>query len=181
MRRATRRGYTILEVLVVLAVLVILGAAIIPAMSGYYSNTRQKSAADGIRARLADARAKAMEQGTWYRLALHQDKTRIRLAPDGPDFASLAADDPSVFNSRVTEDKFEEGVTAEPQFDSDDQMVTDPAGWITIATVGPDGTCKEDGALIVVRERDFVPIQIRVRGVTGNARIVRPQQNGGQP
>ena len=179
-RRTARRGYTILELMAVLAILVILGAVVVPTMQSYYSNTRQKAAADGIRARLADARAKAAEQGTWFRLAINSDKTRIRLAPDGPDFASLPADDPPAFNSRVTEDKFEDGVTAEPVFDSDDQMVTDSAGWITIATVGPDGTCKEDGVLIRVKERDFTPIDIRVRGVTGTAKFVRPK-SGSQP
>ena len=179
MRRAARRGYTVLEVMAVLAILVILGAVIVPTLPSYYSNTRQKSAADGIRARLADARSKAMEQGTWYRLAIHEDKTRIRLAPDGPDFASLTADDPPGPDSRVTEDKFEDGVTAELITDSDDQVVRDSAGWLTIATVGPEGICKEDGVHIKVMERDFKPIEIRVRGVIGNAKFVRPN-NGGQ-
>ena len=180
MRRTARQGYTLFEILVILTLLIILGAVIIPTLPSYYSNTRQKAAADGIRARLADARAKAMEQGTWYRLAISDDRTRIRLAPDGPDFASLTADETPSLGSRVTEDRFEEGVTAEVIFDSDDQMVKDSGGWITVATVGPDGTCKEDGARIVVRERDFQPIEIRVRGVTGNARYMRPK-NGGQP
>jgi hypothetical protein len=119
-----------------------------------------------------------MEQGTWYRLAIHEDKRRIRLAPDGPDFASLTADNPPALNSRVTEDQFDGEVTAELIFDSDDQKVSDN-GWITVVTVGPDGTCKEDGALIVVREGNFTPIEIRVRGVTGTARFVN--RNGGKP
>jgi Tfp pilus assembly protein FimT len=178
MRRTVRRGLTILELLVMLLVLIIIGAAVIPTLPTYYSNTRQKSAADGIRARLADARAKAMEQGTWYRLAIREDGRRIRLAPDGPDFASLPADNPPALDSRVTEDEFDGDVTAELVFDSDDQKVTD-SGWITVVTVGPDGTCKEDGALVRVRERDFPPIEIRVRGVTGTARFVK--KNEGQP
>jgi prepilin-type N-terminal cleavage/methylation domain-containing protein len=179
MRRTARHGYTLLELLVVLAVLIILGAAVTMTFDGYYSNTRQKAAADGIRARLADARAKAMEQGTWYRLAIHSDMTRIRLAPDGPDFASLPADNPPSFGSTVTEDRFDDGVSAEVIYG--DSQETDPGEWRTIATVGPEGICKEDGARILVKERNFQPIEIRVRGVIGSARIVRPQQNGGQP
>lgn len=182
LRRCARNGYTLVEVLVVLAVLIILGAVLIPTMSSYNGNTRQKAAADGIRARLADARAKAMQQGTWYRLAIHADGTRIRLAPDGPDFATLPADDPPAFDSRVTEDKFEEGVTAELVFDADDQRVQDSAGWVTVVTVGPEGICKEDGARILVKERDFRPIELRVRGVIGNATVVRPaNQTGSEP
>ncbi len=179
MRRTPRRGYTILEILVVLAVLVILGAAIVPTMSGYRGNTRQKSAGDGIRARLADARAKAMEKGTWYRLAISTDKTRIRLAPDGPDFGSSGTPDVPAFNASVSEDQFEEGVTAELKFDSDDMQPVTSGEWITIATVGPDGTCKEDAVTVVVKEGDYKPIEIRISGVTGTARFIK--KSGGKP
>jgi len=181
MCRTARHGYTLVELLIVLAVIIILGAVIGLTFDGHYGNTRQKAAADGVRARMADARAKAMEQGTWYRLAINTEGTRIRLAPDGPEFASLTADDPPSLDSRVTEDQFEQGVTAQVIFDSDDQQQQDSVGWITIATVGPEGICKEDGALVRVREKDFAPIDVRVRGVIGSARVVRSRQNGGQP
>lgn len=181
MCRTARHAYTLLELIVVLAVILILGAAVTMTIDGYHSNTRQKAAADGIRARLADARAKAMEQGTWYRLAISTDGRRIRLAPDGPDFASLPADNPPSFESRVVEDQFAEGVTAEVIDISDDQAQLDSGGWRTIATVGPEGICKEDGALVRVREKNFTPIEIRIRGVIGSARILRPQDEGGQP
>lgn len=173
MRRTTRSGYTLVEILVVLAVLVILGAFIVPTLDSYRGNSRQKSAADGIRARLADARAKAMEQGTWYRLAVSTDKTRIRLGPDGPNFASLSGSDAPSLTSSVSEDQFEEGVTAELRFDSDDVQPPMSGEWITIATVGPDGTCKEDAVTIVVREKDFKPIEIRMSGITGTARFIK--------
>jgi prepilin-type N-terminal cleavage/methylation domain-containing protein len=173
MPRNSRSGYTLLEILIVLAVLVILGAAVVPTMDSYRGNTRQKSAADGIRARLADARSLAMERGTWYRLALSTDKTRIRLAPDGPDFGSLAADVPPAINSPVTEDQFEEGVTAELRLDSDDMQPATSGEWITIVTVGPDGTCREDAVTVVVKEKDFKPIELRVSGLTGTARFIK--------
>jgi type II secretory pathway pseudopilin PulG len=182
MLSTTRNAYTLLELLVVLAVIIILGGAVTMTLDGYHSNTRQKAAADGIRTRMADARANAMEQGAWYRLAISTDGTRIRLAPDGPDFATLPADNPPAINSRVIEDRFEEGVTAEVIDDSDDGATLDTGGWRTIATVGPEGICKEDGALIRVKEKNFAPIDVRVRGVIGSARVLKPQQKtGGQP
>src|SRR5580704_2382639 len=112
MRPSSRQGYTIMELVVVLAILIILGSVIIPTLSSYYGNTRQKATADLIRARIVEGRAKAMEQGAWYRLALNSDKKRTRLAPDGgvngTDFASLSAssDSETAFNSKIVEDKF---------------------------------------------------------------------------
>jgi hypothetical protein len=167
--------------IVVLAVLIILGGAVVMTLEGYHSNTRQKAAADGIRARMADARALAMEEGAWFRLAISTDGRRIRLAPDGPDFATLPADHPPSINSRVVEDEFPEGVTALVKDIANDQAALDSNGWRTIATVGPEGICKEDGAVIEVSEKNFRPIEVRIRGVIGSARVVRPQQKGGQP
>src|SRR5579862_6976343 len=111
--RPVRKGYTIIEMVIVLAILIILGSVLIPTLSSYYSNTRQKSAADLIRARIVEALAKAMEQGVWYRVAINQDKKRIRVGPDGPNFSSLEPGESSSPNAQVTEDKFEEKVTAE--------------------------------------------------------------------
>ena len=67
-----------------------------------------------------------------------------------------------------------------PSFSAPVPRTPDAGGWITIATVGPEGTCREDRAVVAVKERDFSPILIRVRGVIGNARVV-PPKNGGRP
>src|SRR5262245_56565860 len=166
MCRTARHAYTLLELLTVLGVLIILGAAITLTLDANDSNTRQKAAADNIRARRANARATAMEQGTWMRLAVSQDGRRVRLAPDGPDFASRPAENPPAVDSPVIEDLLDEGVSVELIYDSDDQP-QDSGGWRTIATVGPEGICKEDGVLVRVNEKNFAPIDVRVRGVIG--------------
>jgi Tfp pilus assembly protein FimT len=111
MRLPRRDGYTLMELLLVMTILIILGIAIVPTIAGAYGNTRQKAAADLIRSRVVEGRAKAMEQGIWYRLAVNEDKTRIRLAPDGPSFSTLTPDNPPGFNSQVVEDKLEKDVT----------------------------------------------------------------------
>lgn len=191
--RKARKGYTILELVVVLAVLIILGATIIPTLTGSYSNTRQKAAADLIRSRVVEARAKAMEQGVWYRVAINKNKTSVRVAPDGPNFSQDQG-------SQTTEDKFEDTVTAEVNQDSNNSQSssgqssnnsqssdssvltnggTDVDGdWVTVITVGPEGICKEDFKTVTVKEAQFNPLLIQVRGVVGSAGIIQAPKNG---
>src|SRR2546423_5988455 len=77
-----RRGYSILELLVVMAALIILGAFALPTLFGMRGDTRSKAAADMLKARMNEARSKAMEDGTPYRLAVSGDLRRAPLAPD---------------------------------------------------------------------------------------------------
>jgi prepilin-type N-terminal cleavage/methylation domain-containing protein len=181
MTAPARRGYTLLELVVVLALLLILAAAVIPTIPGLWGNTRQKAAADAVRARLADARSKAMEDNKPYRVAVSSDGTRIRMAPEGQDFAQLPADTPPELLSQVSETRLEK-VTVDVVSDEGDVAPTaDQGGWLTIATFLSDGTAREDNVIVAVRERDFPPIQIRVRGVTGSVRVLRTQPNSGSP
>jgi prepilin-type N-terminal cleavage/methylation domain-containing protein len=171
MPRPARRGYTILELLVVLALLVILGAAILPSISGIAGNVRQKAASDLVRARMADARAKAIETNQPYRVALSDDGTRIRVGPDGADYATTPPDRPVGYQSKVTEDAIEKA-SAHVLLDPNDPPPEHDGGWTTVATFLPDGTCREAHVTVEVRERDFPPIRIRVRGVTGGTKLL---------
>jgi len=174
--RHARRGFTILEILVVLALLLILGAVVIPSISGVYGNTRQKVAADVVRARLADARALAMETGVSYRIAISADNTKIRVAPEGQEFASAAAGTGAM--AKAIESTLEKA-TAEREIDPDEPPSgADADGWHTIVTFLPDGTCKEDMVTVRVLEGQFPPLRIQVRGVTGGSRTL-PQTTQG--
>jgi Tfp pilus assembly protein FimT len=179
MPRVVRTGYTVLELLAVLAVLVILGAVVIPSIAGFYGNSKQRGAADLVRTRLNEARAKAMERGVPFRVAINSDKTRLRVAPDDENFASVTADDPPAFDSTATEDKFEE-ITVELTLEEGDERIPDSGGWLTIVTMRPDGSAKEArSATISVKQGNIPPLRIQVRGVTGRIQTVSGTQNGG--
>jgi Tfp pilus assembly protein FimT len=167
-----RQGYTLLELLAVLAVIIILGLAASLTLEGNYANTRQKAAADLLRARLADARSKAMESGQWYRVAVSTDGSRLRVAPDTSEFATYVADDPPAFNASVTEDRLDKVTLSVQTLESGTEPVRE-GDWITIATVKPDGTCKEEQVLVEVREGNLAPLYVRIRGITGTAAIIR--------
>ena len=181
MTRTARQGFTLFELVVVLALLIILAATLAPSMSGLYGNSRQKAAADTVRARLADARAKAIETGTPYVVYLSQDGGKVRVAPEGAEYASMPPDDPPAYHSKVTEDTFEGEATA-AVVNPDGSRPDGSGGWVPVATFLPEGPCREAANVtIAVRERDFVPIRIQVRGVTGNTRVLPAPKPGGQP
>jgi type II secretory pathway pseudopilin PulG len=174
---------------VVLVLLLILGAVIIPSLSGYYGNTKQRAATDLFRTRLAEARAKAMERGIPFRVAIMKNTNSVRVAPDGDTFDSLPADDPPSPDSQVTEDKFESEVSFDVILDpTDDRNTPSPGGWTTIVTMKANGDSKETlPASVVFKQSNYSPIQIQVRGLTGQVRTLTgsaataTNTNGSQP
>jgi prepilin-type N-terminal cleavage/methylation domain-containing protein len=167
-----RPGFTLIEVLAVLAVLVILGAVLVPSTASLWGNTYQQAAADDLRGRLADARGLAMEHGVPYRLAVHQDGARLRLAPEGPDFASAAAAEQTSATTKVLEVKLEKATVSVVHEMGDMTGTADGDGWQTIATFLPDGTCREGTVLVNVNQDTFPPLVIQVRGVTGAVKVL---------
>lgn len=160
-----------METMAVLAVLLVIAAVTFPTFRGLKGNADQKAAADVVRGRIADARGMAMEYGQPYRLAISADGTRIRLAPDTPDFASLPASEQpggAVTCLECRLDKATAGLVA-----SDDaEAPGGEGGWLTVGTFLPDGTCREVGSVIAVNEGSFPPIRIQLRGVSGSSRVL---------
>ncbi|MCE9567226.1 MAG: prepilin-type N-terminal cleavage/methylation domain-containing protein [Planctomycetes bacterium] len=181
MSRTRRPGFTLLEMTVVLGLILILGAVIVPSLDGFYGNTKQRAAADILRTRLSEARAKAMERGVPIRVAINSDKTRIRTGPDTEDFGTVEADaDPPAFDSLATEDTLDDA-TVELLLDDGDDRKPDSAGWTTVATMRADGSSKEARSVtVIIKQRDFAPIQIQVRGLIGQARTLSNAKNGSQ-
>ena len=181
MPRPARPGFTLLEMMAVLAVILVIGAVVVPTINGLYGNSRQKGAADLIRARLADARALAMEDGKPYRVCVHQDGTRVRIGPDAADFGTQQIEENAgTALAKFKEDKFDTATTAGLQADPDVVAPPpDPSGWVTIATYTPDGTCRETNTVVEIKEGKFPPLLIQIRGVTGGSRIMPQTPAGG--
>jgi prepilin-type N-terminal cleavage/methylation domain-containing protein len=168
--RAARRGFTLFELIVVMTLLLLLAAVILPSVGAFRGDSRQRAGADMIRGELAIARSRAMDEGRPYRVALSQDGKRIRRAPDVLEFAQMPAAERADGSALAVDYPFEH-VTAEVLTEQD--MVLEATdGWVTIATVQPDGTCREDQVLVVITEPDNGSLRVRVRGLTGSSRVV---------
>lgn len=171
-----RRGFTLVEVLVVMAVLVILAAVILPSVGAFRGDSRPQAAVDLLRGELADARGRAKLENRPYRVAVGSNGTRLRRAPDGPEFAEAAAYDRPDGTSAAVEYALEHAVV---------ELLSDPSaaagadgadGWQTVAVVLPDGTCLDDSITVGVREADAPAgagsLRVHIRGLTGTARVV---------
>ena len=91
--RPPRRGFTLVEVIVVMAILILLAIIVLPSLGAFRGDTRSRAAGDVIRGELAVARARAKDEGKPYRVALSPDGRRLRRAPDAADFAQAPASD----------------------------------------------------------------------------------------
>src|SRR5262249_46829411 len=81
-----RRGFTLLEMILVLALVVILASLVYPSYTAMQRSYRLEGAADEAKAGMITARAQAIEEGRPYRFAVVPGKGNYRVAPDSPDF-----------------------------------------------------------------------------------------------
>ncbi len=174
-----RTGYTLFELVAVLAILVILGVAVIPSLTTFRADTRQRATADAVRAELATARARAKETGQPVRIAVSEDGTRVRRAPDGTDFGSAAALASADSQAAAVDYALEDTVTVKVVPENNALPPSD-GGWVTVATVQPDGTCLETTVLLVINDGQQTPLYVRVRGLTTGLKVVpAPDGPGG--
>jgi Tfp pilus assembly protein FimT len=164
-----REGYSLIELLVVLAALIILGAVLVPTFSGMSRDTRIKAGADAIQARIAEARGAAIEDARPYFLLLSPDGTRVRVAPD-ENFADAQFADEEESGPFHAEENLPSDVTARAVLGGA-VAAPDADGWIRVATFLPDGTCKEDTAVVELNEPGVYPLTIRIRGLTGTSSV----------
>lgn len=161
-RTARRTAFTIVELMVVMAIVLLLAAILVPSLVGFWGNNRTKAAVDLATGRLSDARGAAISQGRAYRVSASPDGLQIRVAPDESEMPEEVTSEASTGAIDRT-DNLPKGVVLTPM--SVGELSTD--GWATLATFLPDGTCRESGSEFRLSEPNNVPQVVRVRGLTG--------------
>lgn len=191
----SRPAFTLLELLLVLAILVMLGAIAYPSLDAMYSGYRVKAAADQVRGAWATARARAVEEGRAYRFAVLPGKGNFRVAPDSADFwgGSGAAPDAASATSPpyVQDGALPKGVRfagADGQYDlgdsGDDSSApageVDPSQLVRWIVFLPDGTARTFGGMgddnieVVLSSPGTRPVTLRLRGLTGIVTVRQP-------
>src|SRR5256885_17263591 len=101
-----RPAYTLLEIVLVMAILVILASMVYPSFEAMYDDQKLTDGATKVRAAWAAARSRAINEGRPYRFAAMIGKGNYRVAPESGDFwtgsdaaATAAGDTPSLVQS----------------------------------------------------------------------------------
>ena len=181
-------GYTLLEMLLVLAIMVLLGAIVLPAVSQPLGKSELRDAAKQVRTQLARARLEAIESGRVYQFRFQPGRRKFEVAVK----SSLGLDDESD-HQRADDDQplqgelpsgvcFHDQQAAKRPGDDEtasgvDFEETGSAGWSEPILFYPNGRTTS-ARIWLAGERDYY-LDVMLRGVTGSAtvgQLVRPEQ-----
>ncbi len=187
-----RRGFTLVEILIVMAVLVVIFAMAVPLIRKPLVRREVQSAADSVRTKMFHARIGAMRSSHVYTFQYQPGSGTYRVSPQElasaqtADGSQGATEDPVLADGehQPSEDgSLPDGMRLIAD-DSPDPDASDAApaaiaqggdggnGWSDPIFFYPDGTTS-DARLIVASGRGYA-IHIRIRGVTGNVVVGSP-------
>src|SRR5947209_5242837 len=139
-----------------------------------FGNSRQVAAADMIKARWADARAFAREQGRAYRFAIQDGTGAFRVAPDSPEFWTGDTGNPSGANGGDGQQPavIDGALPKEISFASagDDAQAAQGAGsggWANAIVFLPDGTARQDATIAFTEAGNTRALYLKLHGNTG--------------
>jgi len=170
-RPRQRPAFTLLEILLVLAILVALGAMIYPTLTGMYGDVRVKAAADDVQAAWTEARAHAIEDGRSYRFAVQPSTGKFKVAPDADGFwdGSGGPQDENEAPPYSHEGELSSGILFDVPAD-----LPNSGGWATVVVFNPDGGCNHDVEVVLKEDDDEVALVIvKVRAMTGAISVRR--------
>lgn len=190
-----RSGYTLLELVIVLALLVVLTGIIYPSFDTMYADYKVTAASDMVRAGWATARSHAINESRPYRFSIIPDRGNFRIAPDSSEFwaggndAPPSASDPNqpVFTQDgtlpreirfVTIEALQNGAVAAGGESALPAGGVDPNLWVTRAVFLPDGTVAEDIEQ-PIQGKAARPVIVSLRALTGvmSVRTYTPEGN----
>jgi Tfp pilus assembly protein FimT len=181
-KATNRTAYTLIELLCVVAVLVAVTAIGTPMIESMLVDARTTAAGDMVRGRLADTRAKALDEGRSWRLGFLANTGIFQMAPDdAPDWDSGSSDltrTPNLIRDELPKDI----IFGLNQGDVMSASAGGAAGskWETIAVYKWDGSANDD-TTIYFGKGGLVPMRVNVRSLTGAVSIEIPMIVKDQP
>jgi len=174
--RRRRPGYTLLELILVVVLIVAVTALAFPGLYSMYSYYKLEASGDAIRAAWSNGRTHAVDEGRRYRFAVVPGKGNYRIAPESAEFwqgGASGGGDPEnpayVFEDALTSGiRFQFGNNNDADGDSAMEVGSvSPDQWVTVAIFEVDGTAQEDVEIALTSPDVAVPLLIKLRAATG--------------
>ena len=170
-----RQAYTLMEMLLVMALIVIMTAVSIPVMQTMLTDSRLTAAGDAVRARLADTRGKAMEEGRPWRLAFIANTGVYQYAPEDSTEWDQVHQELVDKDDQVRDKLPDEIIFAANGEDISGHKEASTPGvkWETIAIYVPDGSARDD-TMTYFGKPGLIPMRMRLRSLTGAVTLETP-------
>lgn len=170
-----RRGFTLLEVILVMVIMVIATAIAVPVIQSMLDDAHMTAGADMVRARLADARAKALDSGTPWKVAYLPNSGIFQLAAEDADAWSDSDQTPDETPEFMRGELPKDIILAVNRDDIAGAAGAPQAsgGWQTLAVFTGDGSARDDGT-VYVGKPGLMPLRVRVRALTGTVSLDVP-------
>jgi len=178
-----RRAFTLFEMMLVMAVIVLLAALAYPSIESSYGYFRVQAAADTVRGAWGDARTRAMEEGRAYRFAVVWGKSNFRVAPDATDFwsgvdaapADSTGEPPLILSGALPNGiPFVRADSPRGEIDADTILPSDAIDhgqWSSVAIFLPDGTARDNVSVGLDANGTTRRLVVRLRGLTGGVSV----------
>jgi hypothetical protein len=173
-----RGGYTLFELVLVLALLVVAAALAFPLIEPMISENHVTASRDMVRARWAEMRGRAMAEGRAYRFAVTENTGRFRVAPDEEAYWSGRADGQDEDERPlILEGELPEGViftTSESAFGGLTEAPAPGAEWgLVVAVYLSEGWAQDDAEVYFGKAGQRV-LGLRLRALTGAVSAIEP-------
>jgi len=174
--RNRRTGFTLFEVVLVAAIIVLMAALAYPALRAMYGSYKMTGAVDSVRAAWAQARSRAMEEGRPYRFAVEPDGSHFRVAPDRDDFWAGSAPGGGYVLEQALPSGVRFSINGDPSSPPPPEVADNikqqaaSGNWTTAVVFRPDGTARED-VKILFQVSGARATMVHLRGLTGTATV----------
>ena len=183
MRPAQRGGITLLELLLVLALLVIFAAMAWPSLQKPFDNQRLRKAGDLIRSELCKARVKAMDNGVIHVFTYNASTSQFQVQPWAGYDAALEGSATSLAFAGTSLDVI--ATDAAPMLGGD--QLPEGVVFSTVETVGDnrstaalstaDVSASGGTAQVRAQQQEVTPILFYPDGTTSTARLILANQH----
>lgn len=180
-----RTGFTLLELVLVMLIILIASALAVPAIDALMADGRVKAARDMVRARWADIRGRAMQEGRPYKFSIMDQTGKFKIEPEDITAASDTDDPPLIFEGELPPEvlfsKDQSGVGAGGGGASG--APASASDYETLVVYLADGTARDD-VQVMFGKAGVKPLGLKLRALTGAVTMIdqQPQaQDNSQP